>query len=156
MHCTSQLETCWLASMLDLSSFPSLDLWLMKCRPISTKWWHKVMSMFFNLFFDLYLLLFICWICNWLGAGLAFIAYPEAVTRLPISRLWAILFFTMLCTLGFGTQFTLIESVVATVSETMYPSPSRGQKRKVLFLTVLGFFAAGMILCTRVCFCFCI
>ena len=84
------------------------------------------------------------------GAGLAFVAYPEAVSRMPVSRLWAILFFTMLCTLGFGTQFTLIESVVSTITETMYSSPNRGQKRRVLFLTVLGFFACGMILCSQV------
>lgn len=84
------------------------------------------------------------------GAGLAFVAYPEAVTRLPVSRFWAILFFTMLCTLGFGTQFTLIESVVSTITETMYSNPNRSQKRRVLFLTVMFFFACGMILCTNV------
>lgn len=84
------------------------------------------------------------------GAGLAFIAYPEAVTRLPVSRLWALLFFFMLCTLGFGTQFTLIESVVSTVAETMYPNPNRGQKRRVLLLTVMFLFACGLLLCTNV------
>ena len=84
------------------------------------------------------------------GAGLAFVAYPEAVTRLPVSRFWAILFFTMLCTLGFGTQFTLIESVVSTITETMYANPNRGQKRQVLLLTVMFFFACGLLLCTHV------
>lgn len=87
---------------------------------------------------------------NILGAGLAFIAYPEAVTRLPISRFWAILFFTMLSTLGFGTQFTLIESVVSTVSETIYSAPSRSQKRTVLVFTCLSLFCCGFVLCTHV------
>lgn len=83
-----------------------------------------------------------------LGAGLAFVAYPEAVSKLPISPVWAILFFFMLMTLGLGTQFTLIETVVTTIVDT-WPEKFRHRKPLVLTLTCGGMFLAGLLICTK-------
>ena len=66
---------------------------------------------------------------NCLGAGLAFAVYPEAVSRLPIAPLWSILFFVMLLTLGLGTQFTVLETVVTTIVD-LWPNQLRGKNHK--------------------------
>ncbi|KAM3621385.1 uncharacterized protein V6R79_010570 [Siganus canaliculatus] len=42
------------------------------------------------------------------GFGLAFIAYPEALAKLPASTLWSVLFFFMLFIVGLDSQFTQI------------------------------------------------
>ncbi|XP_049860179.1 sodium- and chloride-dependent GABA transporter 1-like [Schistocerca gregaria] len=49
------------------------------------------------------------------GPGLAFVAYPEAVLRMPLPQLWSALFFFMLFVLGIGCQFGGVEAVTCAI-----------------------------------------
>lgn len=51
------------------------------------------------------------------GTGLAFIVFTEAITKMPISPLWAVLFFIMLFCLGLSTMFGNIEGVVVPLQD---------------------------------------
>lgn len=72
------------------------------------------------------------------------------VTRLPISPLWAVLFFAMLATLGLGTQFSTVTTVHTTLLD-VFPRTLRIGRRPsylMLLLCVLGFIL-GLVCCTR-------
>lgn len=51
------------------------------------------------------------------GTGLAFIVFTEAIIKMPISPLWAVLFFIMLFCLGLSTMFGSIEGVVVPLQD---------------------------------------
>ena len=59
--------------------------------------------------------------------GLAFIAYPEALARLPLAWLWSVLFFLMLFFLGLDSEFALLETVLTA----LYDGVPKMRKHKV-------------------------
>uniref|UniRef100_W8B744 Transporter n=6 Tax=Ceratitis capitata TaxID=7213 RepID=W8B744_CERCA len=72
------------------------------------------------------------------GAGLAFIVYPEVVTRLPVSPVWSVLFFVMLLTLGLDSQFALMETVTTAILDK-FPNLRQYKTWVVLFVGIFGY-----------------
>ena len=81
------------------------------------------------------------------GTGLAFIAYPEAVTQMPVPQLWSFLFFSMLITLGLDSQFTMTETVTTAVMD-QYPHLRVHKGKVVIGASVVGFLL-GLTMCTN-------
>ena len=77
----------------------------------------------------------------------AFVAYPEAVTKLPVSPLWSFLFFTMLITLGLDSQFTGVETLITAMMDE-WPSLRKRKASVVLGMCVI-FFVLGLPLCAN-------
>lgn len=69
------------------------------------------------------------------GQGLAFVAYPEALSQLPAPHFWCCLFFSMLFLLGLDSEFALFE----TVLDTVYDAFPNLRKRKVEVTSCISF-----------------
>ena len=83
-----------------------------------------------------------------LPTGLAFVAYPDLVTRLPVSTLWALLFFLMLFTLGLDSQFAIVENIITCILDE-FPQ-LRAKKPWVVVGTCVILFLLGIPLTTQV------
>nr|XP_050868486.1 sodium- and chloride-dependent glycine transporter 1-like [Vespula vulgaris]XP_050868487.1 sodium- and chloride-dependent glycine transporter 1-like [Vespula vulgaris]XP_050868488.1 sodium- and chloride-dependent glycine transporter 1-like [Vespula vulgaris] len=81
------------------------------------------------------------------GAGLAFIVYPEVVSRLPVAPVWSLLFFVMLLTLGLDSQFALMETVTTAILDGI-PALRNYKFWVVLSAAVLGY-GGGIIFTTN-------
>ncbi|CAJ0921243.1 unnamed protein product, partial [Mesorhabditis belari] len=77
------------------------------------------------------------------GVGLAFLAYPEVATNLPMKQLWAFLFFLMITILGLDSQVCMMEGLY-TALEDAFPTHLRKHKRVALGLMCLLFFILGI------------
>ncbi|XP_051978973.1 sodium- and chloride-dependent GABA transporter 2-like [Xyrauchen texanus] len=84
------------------------------------------------------------------GPGLAFIAYPRAVSMMPVSPLWACFFFIMIVLLGLDSQFVCVESLVTAMVD-MYPSVFRRKNRRELLILAVAVvsFLVGLIMLTE-------
>ncbi|XP_062586471.1 sodium- and chloride-dependent GABA transporter 1-like isoform X2 [Saccostrea cucullata] len=77
------------------------------------------------------------------GPGLTFVAYPEAVANLPISPMWAVLFFLMLFTIGLDSQFGMVETCISAFLDE-YPHLLRKRRTLICFIACLFEFLMGL------------
>uniref|UniRef100_A0AAQ6A594 Solute carrier family 6 member 14 n=1 Tax=Amphiprion ocellaris TaxID=80972 RepID=A0AAQ6A594_AMPOC len=82
------------------------------------------------------------------GFGLAFIAYPDALSKLPISPLWSILFFFMLLTVGLDSQFAGIE-VITTCLLDAFPKLFKSKHALLTLTTSSILYLLGLPCVTR-------
>uniref|UniRef100_A0A8C7HHK3 Transporter n=1 Tax=Oncorhynchus kisutch TaxID=8019 RepID=A0A8C7HHK3_ONCKI len=81
------------------------------------------------------------------GTGLAFIVFTEAITKMPVSPLWSILFFIMLFCLGLSTMFGNIEGVVVPLQDlNIFP---KWPKEVLTGITCIVCFTVALIFTQR-------
>ncbi|KAK6172241.1 hypothetical protein SNE40_015946 [Patella caerulea] len=77
------------------------------------------------------------------GPGLTFVAYPEAIAKLPISPLWAVLFFLMLLTIGLDSMFGMFETFLSGAMDE-FPHLLRNKKLIVTAVACFVEFVLGL------------
>ncbi|XP_045166607.2 sodium- and chloride-dependent betaine transporter-like isoform X2 [Mercenaria mercenaria] len=77
------------------------------------------------------------------GPGLAFVAFPTALSLMPLPQLWSVLFFLMLIAVVFDSLFGMLETVTSGIID-QFPHQLLNRRVLVNILTGVFFFITGL------------
>lgn len=84
-----------------------------------------------------------------IGPGLAFIAYPEGLSKIKfVPQLWSVLFFVMLFVLGIGSSVAMIETILTSIKDQFSYAQQHKGKTALAFCVI--YFLFGLPLTTDV------
>ncbi len=86
------------------------------------------------------------------GAELAFIVYPEGISLIKaVPPLWSTLFFLMMLALGFGSEFSIMETTMIMVIDLFKKQLNTRFKQILMRAAIcLVYFLLGLVLTTKV------
>ncbi|KAH9518671.1 hypothetical protein Btru_005954 [Bulinus truncatus] len=73
------------------------------------------------------------------GPGLVFVIYPQAFNTMPVSQMFAFLFFFMLVCLGIDSQFASVEVIVTTIQDHYSAAIEKYLKKKEILVAIVCF-----------------
>ena len=83
------------------------------------------------------------------GVQLVFVFFAEAVAKLPVAPLNALLFFLMVALIIFNTELFLVETIVSSICD-QFPERLRRNHRHVLTFVLCFFYLLTLPLCSTV------
>lgn len=81
------------------------------------------------------------------GPGLVFVVYPQAIARFPLPQVWCFLFFSMLLSVGLGSQLSMFQTVTNAFMDEIVSL--RRRRLPYLFFMILFMFGLGVPCVTR-------